>query len=241
MRTAFSFYGGKGMLSSKYPPPKYKTIVEPFAGGAAYSLKYYNHDCILIEKNKDVCAVWEYIKNPNKKELEKIPQHITPGMKVSDFKIDNPAFINILRFAANVGTGGTKKKMETITKIGAKHFYKNTVQKILFWTDKIKHWQIYNGDYFDFDFGEASYFIDPPYQNQAGTLYKYGSKVIDYTNLKKYISTLKGQIIICENSESEWIKDYEINNLNRSCNVKAKHINKNRQSEVFIEIINRGG
>lgn len=238
MRTAFKYYGGKGMLCQYYPKPEFKKIVEIFAGGACYALRYYMHDCILVEKNESVVAAWKFIQNPIEKQLRKIPEQVDPGTKISDFGRLDPGFEFILRAAANIGTAGQNKKMETITKIGAVHFYKNTVRKVLFWTDKIQHWKIYHGSYADFNFGEATYLVDPPYQNDAGAIYKFGSKEIDYDHLKKFIKSLTGQIIITENSKSHWIKQYRVFDLKRCCGLNAKHISKNRDSEVFIHILN---
>ena len=34
----FYYYGRKKQIAKYYPEPKYDTIVEPFAGSAAYSL-----------------------------------------------------------------------------------------------------------------------------------------------------------------------------------------------------------
>lgn len=237
MRTAFSYYGGKGMLAGKYPKPKHKKIVELFAGGASYALRYYKHDCILVDKNKNLVAAWKFIQRPNLQQLKKIPEHIEPGTKISDFGEVDPGFEFILRAAANVGTAGQNKKMETITKIGAIHFFKNTVLKVLYWTDKIQHWDIRNGSYDNFDFGLATYFIDPPYQNDAGKLYKFGAKTIDYDHLKQFVLNLFGQIIITENHKSHWVKSFRKYDLKRSCGINAKHISGKRQSEVFIHFL----
>ena len=228
------------MLCGHYPVPRHIKIVELFAGGACYALRYYMYDCILVEKNKLVVAAWRFIQNPKLNQLKKIPEHIEQGTKISDFGKVDPGFEFILRSAANVGTAGQNKKMETITKIGAVHFHKNTVKKVLYWTDKIKHWKIFHGSYDDFNFGEATYFIDPPYQNKAGKLYKFGADTIDYDNLLKFIRTIDGQIIITENSKSKWIESFpkhNLHNLNRCEGLKSKHISKNRESEVFIHIL----
>jgi site-specific DNA-adenine methylase len=241
MRTAFSYYGGKGILAKKYPVPIHKRIVEPFAGGAAYSLRYYRHDVVLIELNKKVVDAWNFIKNPDFDQLAKIPVHIDPGTKISDFLPVDPGFEFILRAAANVGTGGQNKKMETVTSIGARHFFNNTVKKIKFWTGRIQHWKIIHGNFDEFRYKESTYFIDPPYQNKAGRMYKFSSDLIDFERLKKYVASLSGQIIIAENSESKWIKDFSVNNLGVCCGVNAKHISNNRQKEVFIHFYKKEG
>lgn len=46
----WSYYGSKTKLVDLYPPPKFDKIIEPFAGTAKYSMKYWENDVILIEK-----------------------------------------------------------------------------------------------------------------------------------------------------------------------------------------------
>lgn len=48
-RTLMSYYGGKGKRIGVYPPPEYDTIVEPFAGAAAYSLRYHEKKVLIID------------------------------------------------------------------------------------------------------------------------------------------------------------------------------------------------
>lgn len=47
----FSYYGSKSKLVNLYPEPLHDTIIEPFAGSARYSLKYWDKDIYLIEKD----------------------------------------------------------------------------------------------------------------------------------------------------------------------------------------------
>lgn len=39
----FSYYGSKSKIVNYYPPPKENIIIEPFAGSARYSLKYFDN------------------------------------------------------------------------------------------------------------------------------------------------------------------------------------------------------
>ena len=45
------YYGRKKKLVNRYPSPEYGTIIEPFAGSAAYAMKWgRNKMVILVEK-----------------------------------------------------------------------------------------------------------------------------------------------------------------------------------------------
>ena len=53
IRPFWKFYGGKWRAAPRYPRPLYSTIVEPFAGAAGYSTRYYQRDIILVEKEQE--------------------------------------------------------------------------------------------------------------------------------------------------------------------------------------------
>jgi len=134
VRTGFIYYGGKGMLAGRYLAPKYDTIIEPFAGGAAYSFRYYSRKVILYEIDPDVCAMLQYIRDSQLDHINMIPDNVKKGDKISDI-IDKMDCIvpdglkNILIAATNLGTCGLKSK--TITEFGAKKWYHNTKKKIV--------------------------------------------------------------------------------------------------------------
>lgn len=53
--------------------------------------------------------------------------------------------------------------------------------------------------------GDATWFIDPPYRGRPGSHYRYGSKLIDYTNLAAWCQMLPGQVIVCEQHGADWL------------------------------------
>lgn len=209
-RVAFSYYGGKGKLANKYPKPLYPTIVEPFAGGACYSLKYYWKKILLIDSNPNVISIWHFIQSEDcLKWIDKIPKSISSGQKISNIdsiKSFPKGLYYLLQSAANVGCAGTKKaqNVDTITKIGSACWRNNTIDKIRYWHDKIKHWDILLGDYKEVKNIKATWFIDPPYCNNAGQRYTHNS--IDYQSLTKWVEKRQGQVIVCENHGSNWLK-----------------------------------
>jgi site-specific DNA-adenine methylase len=52
---------------------------------------------------------------------------------------------------------------------------------------------------------EATWFVDPPYNNKAGSHYKCGSKDIDYNNLAEWCRSRRGQVMVCENAGATWL------------------------------------
>ena len=100
----------------------------------------------------------------------------------------------------NEGNTGLRK---TVTKRAApKVEYKiKTTKDIL---HKIKHWDIRLGSYDSLDNRKATWFIDPPYF-VGGEYYPKGSKNINYKNLADWCKSRGGQVIVCENSNANWL------------------------------------
>ena len=234
IRTAMSYYGGKGNVVKYYPEPKHKNIIEPFAGGAAYSLLYYNHDITLCEKNINVYNMWDYIQNGDD-DYKYLPEVVSPGEKISDIVcIDNihSGLLWLLRAACNMGTAGSNKKNNTITPFGAIH-WNLQIRKIEYWKHKIQHWNIKHGSYTSLKNSNATWFIDPPYIN---TGYKYAESNIDYTLLAKWCIERKGFSIVCENKNANWLSFQEKINFNKNT-FKSTFV-KSNSKEVYCTIIN---
>jgi len=235
-RIVFNYYGGKGMLVNKYPPPKHKTIIEPFAGGAAYSLRWYKHNIILLDTNLKTIEAWNFVKSQDALNyINKIPKKVNAGDKINDIKYfdDFPQGLkNILRMSANIGTGGLNVKVNTITKIAVKHWYHNTILKIKFWHPKIQHWKILHRSYEDAPNITATWFIDPPYQDTPGRLYTENK--LNYHKLATWVKSRRGQIICCENESANWLPFTRLTDIDQG--LRGKNVRKNRPKEcVFIK------
>ena len=71
-------------------------------------------------------------------------------------------------------------------------------------SEKIKHWTIERKSYEDIDNEKASWFVDPPYRGRAGRAYKHSE--IDFSSLALWCREREGQVLVCENSNSEpWL------------------------------------
>ena len=84
----FSYYGSKSKIVDYYPPPKYGKIIEPFAGSARYSLKYWDRDVLLVDKYSVIVDVWNYLKNVSEKDILGLPI-LKTGENVNDFKLSD--------------------------------------------------------------------------------------------------------------------------------------------------------
>lgn len=198
----FYYYGRKYKIAHKYPKPIYDTIIEPFCGSAAYSMLYYNKNIILNDIDDKIFKLWNFlIKDANENNILKLPI-LDKGESLNDNKyqyLTNEEKY-LIGFYLNPGSSMPKKSPGHYCAWNNKN-----KSKIIEDLSKIKHWNIYNKSYKDIDNIKATWFIDPPYQGNGGKYYKYGNKKIDYDELKNWIMSRKGQVIVCENSEANWM------------------------------------
>jgi hypothetical protein len=52
---------------------------------------------------------------------------------------------------------------------------------------------------------QATWFVDAPYNNEAGEHYTYGRQSIDYQHLGNWCRSRSGQVIACENLGADWL------------------------------------
>lgn len=55
--------------SYKYPKPKYSCVIEPFAGSASYSMRYYDRNIVLYESDEFIYNIWEYLIKASRDDI----------------------------------------------------------------------------------------------------------------------------------------------------------------------------
>lgn len=205
MKPFFTYFGGKYRAAPHYPKPEHNVIVEPFAGAAGYSVRYFDRDIILYEKDPVVYATWKFLIDSSRKDILSLPL-LNPSQSVDDFAISN-AEKYLIGFWLNKGSASPCKKPSTWMKSGIRpnSFWGESIRsRIANQVELISHWHIVLDDYSATPNIRATWFIDPPYFD-AGKNYKHGSKGIDYSCLAKYCERQSGQIIVCENQGATWL------------------------------------
>ena len=192
----FSYYGSKSKIVHYYPPPKYGKIIEPFAGSARYSLKYFDRDITLIDKFEKIVILWKWLQECSPSDILKLPD-LTYKQTVEDYNLsDNEKLL--LGFMVAQGVASPQKIVQQFSNI------KSEKKRIASQLHKIKHWKIILGDYKDCENQEQTWFIDPPYKI-GGEHYRESNTKIDYDYLSDWCLHRKGQIIVCENTKANWL------------------------------------
>lgn len=208
----FPYFGAKQSRWKYYPEPEYPTIIEPFAGSAAYATHYPDRKVILVEKDERVAAIWDWLIHVPEEEFLRVPTF--DGVeRVSELGITDPGPLNFLRMWANDPSCGEDK----ISNLMRRNIERNPNSK---WSSLcrerlsaqlrlIRHWEVWHGSWEDVDvdgFGnlEATWFVDPPYQ-EAGKRYKHGNRGIDFGRLGEWCQRRRGQAIVCEAAGADWL------------------------------------
>ena len=194
----FSYYGSKSKIVDYYPPPKYKKIIEPFAGSARYSLKYWQNEVLLVDKYDVVVDVWNYLKNASESDIKGLPK-LDTGQTIDDYNLSDIER-KFMGFMVQDGTTGMRRTASyfAVKRMDEKF---NFIVKNL---HKIKHWEIKLGIYDEIENVDATWFIDPPYQF-GGHEYKCSNKQIDFKKLANWIKSRDGHVIVCENTKADWL------------------------------------
>jgi len=233
----FSYYGGKSKLVRCYPTPKHDLIIEAFAGGASYSLYYRERDIIINDLDDITCSIWRFLLRPEALDIFDVTVDLTKlvaGARISE-TVDpsaDPGLIRLLRAEANQGTMGGKSTWDVITKRGQK-FFPRLRAKMGYFLPRIRHWRLVQGDYRALENQKATWFIDPPYANKAGSLYR--TAAVDFVELAAWVKSRMGQSIVCENEGATWLDGFKP--LRTRLGFKSSY-QKSEAMEVCCEIIN---
>ena len=199
----FSYYGSKSKIVDYYPPPKHKKIIEPFAGSARYSLKYWQNDILLVDKFEVVVNVWKWLQKCSYNDIIKLPR-LTNGMDIRTLNLTEEE-LNFVGFMAGVAQGKPRMKVSPFAAIHFEEARKSKYETIAEQLYKIRHWEIKCDDYRNIENIEATWFIDPPYQHGGQHQYKFNNKSIDFSELGEWCKNRNGQVLVCENTKADWL------------------------------------
>ncbi|MEQ1762564.1 MAG: DNA adenine methylase [Pyrinomonadaceae bacterium] len=219
----FSYYGSKSKIVHLYPEPKCDRIIEPFAGSARYSLKYWEKDVLLVDLSEHVFEVWNYLIEASEKDVRALPD-VPSKVHLDNYKLLSTAERYLIGF--HLCRGKAKPR-----KVGhGQNSWNRDRERIATNLYKIKHWKIVRASYYEIANSEATYFIDPPYKMSQerpgnGDRYPFGS--LDYDNLAEWIRGRRGQVIACEGDRAKYLPFKLLATTNANTNNST--VKKNRE------------
>jgi hypothetical protein len=224
LRPFFRYYGGKwrAVHAGRYPGPRYRSIVEPFAGAAGYALHYPHLEVHLIDRDPVIAGIWRWLVSTTPDEVRSIP--------LVDAVDDLPAWVpvgarDLIGFSMNAATSSPRKTLSAgglrLREQGRKfygwtHEYR---ERVATQVPYIKHWHVHQADFTVADCAPASFtgrphtwFVDPPYEG-AGKHYQYGPEYVNYGVLADWCKARLGEVIVCEQSGATWLPFRDIGAL----------------------------
>lgn len=196
----FSYFGSKSKIANYYPPPKYGKIIEPFAGSARYSLKWFDREVILVDKYDVIINIWKWLQKCSTEDIRRLPD-LKAGDNIRNFSFDCEEAKNLMGFMI-CGGGARPQWKASLQGFGGE--VSVAKKKVINSLHKIKHWKIICGEYTELENIEATWFIDPPYQF-GGHKYFHNNIDIDYEKLAIWCKERIGQTIVCENTKATWL------------------------------------
>lgn len=206
LRPFWRYYGAKWRIAPRYPTPRHRTIIEPFAGAAGYSLRYPDRDVILVEKYHVIAEIWRWLIAATPDEVRAIP--------TVDAVADLPAWVTDgARWLVGFNLGSQLKRPQLRLSSGltkrrdrawCEGWSPMMRERVASQVNAIKHWRVIEDDYTAAPDVEATWFVDPPYQ-RAGYGYVHGSGDIDHAALARWCRARRGLTIACESAGADWL------------------------------------
>lgn len=200
----FYYYGGKMNLAKHYPRPRYRTVVEPFAGSAAYGVRCLMEGSadrlILRDLDPRVVEMWQRLLSMTPEDVLALAP-ITKGTRTTD-----PLAMTVM--ASNSW--------------GASRGYTVTERMEIKWPDMLRNIAralprvvgrvtIELADYTTArQGGPATYFVDPPYQmlgqgGRRGNGYRVKADALDFYALGEWCRSLDGHVIAVDHASADWL------------------------------------
>lgn len=192
----FRWFGSKWNASKHYPPPTHRLIIEPFAGSACYSLRHYEHDCIIAEANEHLYKLWQWLINDATEDaIRSIPLNIPEGTDIRSLGLSEGQSLLLKSWQRTNNVGNCW----TISPWGNKpgQWTATSRSRVAEQHTLIKHWKVQQDGLILLSTPSpaATWFIDPPYE------YNYNYRLPfakDYKEFGQLVIEQKGQIIACE-------------------------------------------
>lgn len=200
------YFGGKWRLAPRYPAPRHRTIIEPFAGAAGYALRHYTHDVILVERFATIAEIWRWLiaapssevrRVPLVEAVDELPSWVSEGARaLVGFNLNAASTVPCRTLSS-----GLRAHQDRGWKFSG--WTQATRERVAVQVQQIRHWKILEGDYRNAPEIEATWFVDPPYANAAGS--RYAHHDLDRGELASWCRARRGQVIVCENEGADYL------------------------------------
>jgi len=163
-------------------------------------------DVVLVDANPIICGIWRWLIAASPDDVLAVGD-IPDGGTVDD--IDAPQEARWLAgFWCNSAATAPRKTRSRFAAWadrgqGWGGWGATARQRIAEQVPLIKRWTVIQGDYTAAPDVRATWFVDPPYRNRAGSYYP--CQPADFGALGDWCRTRQGLVIACENDGADWL------------------------------------
>jgi hypothetical protein len=169
-------------------------------------MRYPDREVILVEKYPTICEMWRWLIAVTPAEVRRIPE-VEDVRELPDWVPHGAR--SLVGFSMNSSASTPRRTLSAgRKKLRAMHrqfegWTPKLRERVATQVEHIRHWKIIEGDYTLAPKEPATWFIDPPYNNKAGSYYSHHR--LDYRDLGYWCRNLPGQKIVCENEGADWL------------------------------------
>lgn len=191
----FKWFGSKWQSAKRYPSPMHDTIIEPFCGGAGYSLNWCDRQVVIFDADPNLSKLWPWLIEEATSDLVlQIPIDVPEGTDIRTLGLTDGQALLMKHWQRTNNVGDCW----TVSPWGNKpgQWTRNTRSRVSEQVHAVKHWSF--ADPYSHIDDACTWFIDPPYQ--FNYRYRSGIGLFDYQNLDSLTQTISPQslIIVCE-------------------------------------------
>ncbi len=232
----FKWFGSKWQSAKRYPPPEHDRIIEPYAGGAGFSLNYCDRKVTIWDDDPLVTELWRWlITEATSHDVLDIPVGLAPGTVISEIGMSRGQALLLKHWQRtnNVGNCWTVSSWGHLPGQWTHHTRARLAEEIY----AIKHWRLVNLTAFQWKFQDpASWFVDPPYLYN----YRYSKSLpaFDHLELARQVASIRREslVIVCEalDKKTRAIPDYlPFEASHRSVTSRRKSSQSHHSSEAL--------
>jgi site-specific DNA-adenine methylase len=200
----FKWFGSKWMSSRLLPPPKHPTIIEPYAGGAGYSLRHSSKQVILWDDDPNLQVLWQWLIQAKESDIREIPINIPEGTDIRTLGLSVGQAMLMKHWQRTNSCGDTWTTSPWGSLPG--QWTANTRARVASEVGSISHWKFQKPDWNT----PATFFLDPPYLYNYR--YRTGFPDFNHSKLALTVRTMPAtsQVIVCEAvcPKTERVPDY---------------------------------
>lgn len=207
LRPFFSFYGSKWLIARKYPEPVHPVIIEPFAGSAGYSLRHYEREVRLYDKDPIIVGVWDYLIKASITDIRRLPATIQVIDHLPSWVPQEAKWLIgfwISKGQAAPRLSGSPWNITTIRPADGIVWGQRVKDRLIEQVPFIRHWKAIHTSYPRIPNVQATWFVDPPYQI-GGEHYRIKLAYREYRHLAEWCLEREGQLIVCERDGADWL------------------------------------